>query len=178
VAAFIPRGWVYLEMLNHSSLLDGLVAGGWDAKEKSFHLQQVGTNEEEFKFHLNLGWKAILHHQVLANLTLPALTKASTRYARGQNTANQIALACALERYRITKGSYPDALAVLAPQFIAAIPNEVVSTAPMRYSQKGDGYVLYSAGSDGIDDGGAFSTPAKRGDSEKGDWVWRVPALE
>jgi hypothetical protein len=175
LGSLVPRGWIHFEMVNHSTLLDGLVDGGWDSRHKVFHLQQVGSNEEEFKFHLELGWKAILHHQVLANLTLPALTKASVRYARGQNTANQIALACAIERYRIANGTFPEKLAALVPQFIPAIPNEAVSPSPMRYSRKENGYVLYSAGWDGRDDRGAMAAPAKQNAPEKGDWVWRIP---
>ena len=43
----------------------------------------------------------------------------------------------------------------------------------MRYKQTPEGYVLYSAGWDGKDDGGEFLRPQKDEEAEKGDWVWR-----
>ncbi len=170
----IPSGWLYLEMLNHSRMMDGMIAGGWDTTTKTFHPKMLDENEKAFQKQLKPGFTGFLHHQTLSHLLLPALTKASRRFCRAQSTANQVALACALERYRLKHHAYPETLTALVPNFIADIPNEVVSTNAMRYVRNGDGYLLYSEGWDGVDDGGVLLSKATSGKPEKGDWVWRM----
>ena len=172
VGLAMPRGWLYFEMVNLCSMLDGMIANGWVSSSKEFHPRVLNENEKAFTKELRGGFGAIIHHQVLGRLLLPALTKASTKFARAQATANQVAIACALERYHRTHRAYPESLAVLTPTFLVEIPNEAVSTNAMRYLRTGDGYILYSAGWDGVDDGGALLK--KQSEPEKGDWVWRV----
>ena len=168
----MPRGWLYFELVNQCSMMDGMIANGWDAPSKVFHPKTLDENGEAFTKELRGGVDAILHHQVLARLLLPALTKASTKFSRAQSTANQVALACALERYHKAQHAYPESLAALVPAYLADIPNEAVSTNAMRYLRTGDGYILYSAGWDGVDDGGTLLDKHK--ELEKGDWVWRM----
>ena len=172
----IPRGWLYFEMVSHSSMLDGLVANGWDANAKVFHPRTLDENEKDFEAKLNVV-SATWNHHVLARLLLPALTRVSMKFSRAQATANQAALACALERYHLAHGSYPESLSQLVPEYLAQIPNQAVSEEPMKYLHTPGGYVLYSVGWDGVDDGGAF-LKAINGKPEAiwpvtGDWVWR-----
>jgi Tfp pilus assembly protein PilE len=154
-------------------MMDDMIDHGWDEAQKIFHPQTLDANEKVFERQLRAGFDAILHHQVLARGLLPALTKASGRFSRAQATANQVAIACALERYHLKNRAYPESLAALVPNFIAEIPNEVVSTNAMRYLRSGSGYILYSAGWDQVDDGGALIN-TKNNQSQKGDWTWRV----
>ncbi len=66
----------------------------------------------------------------------------------------------ALERYKRRHGSYPGTLDLLVPEFLAAVPQEPWSAGPLHYrvlptpDEFGRGYTLYSAGEDGVDDGG------------------------
>ena len=80
-----------------------------------------------------------------------------------------------VERYRLANGHFPDSLGDLAPQFISALPNDVLTGEPYRYRLTGDGrFVLYSVGWDEKDDGGVSGkTPF---DDKQGDWVWEYPA--
>jgi len=88
--------------------------------------------------------------------------------------------AMALERYRLAKGEYPEALSGLAPQFIANVPQDIFGGAPLHYRRTDVGqFVLYSVGWNEQDDGGVVvfkkgSTP--EADLDQGDWVWRYPA--
>lgn len=92
--------------------------------------------------------------------------------ARAQSTANQAALACALERYHLAHGGYPESLSQLVPQYLAKVPDQAISDEPMKYIRSGDTFTLYSIGWDGVDNGGSFLT-SKSGVGENGDWVWR-----
>lgn len=92
---------------------------------------------------------------------------------RGQTFVNIARTAIALERRRLGHGSYPSTLEELAPKFLPVIPAEVFDGAPLHYRLKDDaqGFILYSTGWTGTDDGGAmdYSKP------EKTNWVWSTP---
>ena len=84
-------------------------------------------------------------------------------------------LACALERFRQARGSFPATLQELVPEFLPVIPVQIVNGQPYLYRLTEDGsFVLYSVGSDLRDDGGTIN-PATNA-SKQLDWVWRYPA--
>lgn len=69
----------------------------------------------------------------------------------------------ALERWKLRHGAYPEKLAELAPGGIAALPTDPYTDGPFGYRLNdaasdplGRGYLLWGAGTDGIDDGGNF----------------------
>ena len=114
---------------------------------------------------------------VLERLMLPALG-AVRKFACGQESVDLARVAIALERYRQAHGDYPESLDVLAPQFIAKLPHDVINGQPLHYRHTSDGqFVLYSVGWNETDDGGEVGL-RKDGsvNIEKGDWVWRYPA--
>jgi hypothetical protein len=59
----------------------------------------------------------------------------------------------ALERYRQTKGEYPATLAVLAPEFMPAVPADPFTDKPLIYRTEPGGAVVYSLGAGGREDG-------------------------
>lgn len=63
-------------------------------------------------------------------------------------------LAFALAAYRADHNSYPPELADLKPKYIAEVPKDVFNNAELHYRRKVPGYLLYSVGIDGKDDGG------------------------
>ncbi len=97
-------------------------------------------------------------------------------------TYSQLAVtACALERHRLARGSYPESLAALAPEF-GPLPPDPMSGQPFHYERTADGrFRLWSIGWNGKDDGGTVAltgTPASKSRNinfEQGDWVWPVP---
>jgi hypothetical protein len=100
--------------------------------------------------------------------------------AVAQTSVDLARVAIALERYRLAHGEYPESLDVLAPQFIAQVPHDVIGGGPLHYRLTSDGqFVLYSVGWNEKDDGGVVvlgkgETPSV--DNNQGDWVWRYPA--
>ncbi len=67
--------------------------------------------------------------------------------------------AVALERYRAGhENRYPESLAALAPTYLSVIPRDIFADAPLKYERHGNGYLLYSVGSDQKDDGGSSKT--------------------
>jgi hypothetical protein len=106
---------------------------------------------------------------------LPALDKLTRKAANAQVAADQVVLACALERYRLAYNELPETLDALVPQFMSQLPHDVITGDPYKYQRTSDGkFLLYSVGWNEKDDGG---TPGKTlFDEKEGDWIWQYSA--
>jgi len=59
-----------------------------------------------------------------------------------------------LAAYRGKHARYPDSLTQLVSEFLPRLPVDYGDGGVLRYRREGNGYVLYSVGPDGVDDGG------------------------
>ncbi len=101
-----------------------------------------------------LGMIAIPH---LGNITQAA---AETLFHR-----RCLIIACALEKHRLTHGNFPASLDVVQNDLkLFNVTDPARPTMPLGCRLEQDGYLLWSAGPDAQDDGGAM---------EK-DWLWRM----
>ena len=64
----------------------------------------------------------------------------------------------AVERFRLKSGKLPAALSDLVSAFIEAVPKDPFDGKPLRYKKLEKGYVVYSVGPDGQDDGASDET--------------------
>jgi hypothetical protein len=103
-----------------------------------------------------------------------------------QTACQEAVVACALERYRLAQGQYPESLGVLVPAWLKRVPTDLLAPndVPLKYRREGEGgFVLYSIGLNRQDDLGKSVPPQKdwRGTSvtfpplDEGDWVWAQP---
>jgi hypothetical protein len=99
-----------------------------------------------------------------------------------QTTCQQASVACALERYRLAQGAYPDSLDALVPAWIKQVPADLLDPAgaKLRYRREDDGgFVLYSIGLNRQDDHGKSGSPDGATPPfprlDDGDWVWSQP---
>jgi hypothetical protein len=167
-----PRGWFYQEQVNYCRL-DNLQMGGiFDAAKKQVSPARVEANRREMERDIFPGGlRPLFQHHVIARLLLPALLDTVRKTAQAQTAANQAALACAIERYRLANGVLPEKVDLLSPALINSPPNDVVTGKPYNYRREENGFVLYSVGWNENDDGGR---PGKTlFDEKQGDWVWR-----
>jgi hypothetical protein len=109
----------------------------------------------------------------LADLA-PNFNRAIQTTARNQTLVNEALVVCALERYRLANGQYPETLGALTPRFLEKIPTDIIGGKPLNFQLRPDGqYVLYSIGWNEKDDGGIpGSRDPLKFELEKGDWVW------
>jgi hypothetical protein len=117
-------------------------------------------------------------YKVQARMNLPAIANGVKRFATAQASVDLARVACALERYRLAHGEYPEMLDALAPQFIEKIPHDIINGQPLHYRRTEAGqFILYSVGWNETDDGGqiVFTKGGVVVDREKGDWVWQYP---
>jgi hypothetical protein len=62
--------------------------------------------------------------------------------------------ALALSLYRTENGQYPESLAALVPGYLPKVPTDPFDGAPIKYVLNDSGFVIYSIGPDGKDNGG------------------------
>ena len=125
-----------------------------------------------------LDGRRVRPYDMFSRMLLPALGGIAERCARGQTSVDLARVACALERYRLANGQFPQTLEALAPKFIEKLPDDIITGQPLKYRRTVDGqFVLYSVGWNETDDGGKLGlTKNGNPDWHKGDWIWRYPA--
>ena len=177
LGALVPSGWLYLEQYNLCRAFQTLVDGTIDPSRRRVFPDRAKANEREFERRTsgNPFAVAFIHHRLMGKLLLPWLNRVVVKAAVAQTITSQAAIACALERYRLVSGQYPDRLDALVPAFIAKLPADVTTGEPYKYQRIDDGrFILYSVGWNQKDDGGV---PGKTDwDEKEGDWVWQYPA--
>jgi tetratricopeptide (TPR) repeat protein len=116
-------------------------------------------------------------YKAQALMVVPALNAGVKKFAAIQSSIDLARVACALERYRLAHGEFPEMLDALAPRFIAQLPHDIINGQPLHYRREANGqFILYSVGWNETDDGGqVVLTKGGSVDREKGDWVWQYP---
>lgn len=104
------------------------------------------------------------------NVTAPAMSQAFDVAAttEGMHLALRAALACAI--YRETHGEWPAYIDELTPSILETVPIDPCSNQPLRYRRLDDGFVVYSVGTDGGDQGGPPPPDVERHDPQSGDF--------
>jgi hypothetical protein len=182
----IPSGWFYKEQVEYNRIYDEWVMPLINITNRQVSPELCAKAQQELeKLLAGSPLDLIRHHRIFARMLVPALSGLASKGARAQTATELSATACALERYRLANGRYPDNLGQLVPLFIAAVPNDVIDTKPLRYRQEAGRFVLYSIGWNAKDDQGEYpsKTSSQRseirgtapGALESGDWVWRYP---
>jgi hypothetical protein len=169
----MPGGWYRLNMLKISQFYEdyALAVVNEHTRRVAPEVSAAGTRAIE---DLRDGPST-----VFARLVLPSLTRAAIRTAQMQTWVDAARVACALERYHLANGKWPDSLDALTPKFMEKVPVDVIDGQKLRYHQPPEGgYLLYSVGWNKKDDGGTstWTTEKKHTvEASEGDWVWSVP---
>ena len=167
-----PRGWTYQNMVNVVQVDQNWLAG-FDLAHETISPHTMDSALQNVSNFLDRKSP----FRILATIAVPNFVKAEQVTAYNQTMVNEAQIACALERYHLAYGDYPETLDTLAPQFMEKIPHDIIGGQPLHYHRTDDGkFLLYSVGWNETDDGGLdVSTQNKNGvtDFTKGDWVWK-----
>lgn len=93
-------------------------------------------------------------YYILSALLLPAYANVVIRDATADARTRLAIAALAIERFRLAREHLPENLNELVPQFLSAVPVDPFDGQPLRYHRLTKGYVIYSVGRDGHDNGG------------------------
>jgi hypothetical protein len=175
----LPRGWARLEQLNinrafHDMVLPRIDVAAREINPSANHAIDLAVK----KFSDEIGFRfAFIQHSIFAKLLLPAFSRVPQKTAFAQSEVDLAMLACALERYRLAQGRYPEDLNALVPRFVSVLPHDIINGQPLKYRLTANGsFILYSIGWNEKDDGGVIATNKEnRQDILQGDWVWQYP---
>jgi hypothetical protein len=91
---------------------------------------------------------------VLLHIIMPALSRCTTIDIRIAAQLRTAQTGLAVQRYRLAADKIPDTLAELVPAYLDAVPKDPFDGKDLRYKKLETGFVVYSIGEDGSDDGG------------------------
>jgi hypothetical protein len=118
---------------------------------------------------LAVGWRKAASERVgmsFVSLMLPVAAQAISMEDRATMQFDLTKLAFALAAYHAKHSRYPAKLATLVPKYVKEVPKDIFNNdADLHYSREGDGYLLYSVGDNGKDDGGKTRDDAKNGEN-------------
>jgi hypothetical protein len=93
--------------------------------------------------------------RIMITSLFPAARATSEAEYRVQTRMALDQVGFALTAYAAAHGTYPKELKELAPDYIAQVPPDPFTEQHLHYAVRPDGFLLYSVGSNGKDDGGA-----------------------
>jgi len=93
--------------------------------------------------------------RLVSGLQSPLFRKVCVQDAWSVGKTRAARTGIAAERFRLRTGKLPEKLAQLAPEFVSSVPSDPFDGKPLRFKRLDEGYVLYSVGENGEDDGGS-----------------------
>lgn len=175
----IPRGWIRENQLHQNQYCD-FAADALRALEPSqgaYRPMDMGTFESQ-QAALLQGNK---FRYFMVRMLAPALGKSINRAIKAQASRDVALVGIALERYHLERGEYPKSLDALSPKWLKVVPNDVYTGNSLHYQlTPKNGFVVYSVGLNGNDDGGDWPKSMAdaddrrhSGDKSSDDVVWR-----
>lgn len=169
---FFPRGWIrqnQARLVEHQqTMIEQVRAMATNPPANGL----VAPLRQYAAVPVSVATEPVTPYNVVYRLLVPALDKALSRAIRGDQTAILVAAGCAIERFRVARGKYPDSLDELIPTFLARPPLDLMTGQRIRYEQSNDRFRVWSVGRDGVDDDGTASVTAPTEDERGNDWVW------
>jgi len=176
VLSFLLGGFFYQNELSIVRMYQQFFVPVADAANQRIYPSRAVANNAALAKAVGGGFRP---YNLLARMLLPAIAQAETKFALGQTRVNEAIVACALERYRLAEGQFPESLEPLSPRFLAKLPHDIITGAPLIYRRATDGrFILYSVGWNEKDDGGTvvvLHAKLTNPDFTQGDWVWQYP---
>ena len=162
----VPHGWIYQNIVHYRKLNEDIHASLFDENRL---VTPKKADREDRLLEEKLEHPGLF--DLFAAIAIPNYSKALQNFAFNQTKANEAQIVCALERFRLAHGNYPQTIDALVPQFIEKPPHDIIGGQPLHYRRTVDGkFLLYAVGWNETDDNG---TPGTLSDVKKGDWVWQ-----
>lgn len=141
------------------------LSGFWQ-RDLRFGIDALSTNiawarlPDPQRVHATTNWSAIIAqaksgYYIMTGMLLPAMEKFIARDVNHRAQARTALVALAIERFRLANnGKLPSELPSLIPAYLEKVPIDPFDGQPLRYKRTDKGYMVYSIGPDGVDDGG------------------------
>ncbi len=111
---------------------------------------------------------------------MPSFSRTAVLWVRGvgQNRALRAALAC--ERFRLDRGTWPNTLDALVPDYLERVPIDPFDGMPIRFAIMDEGIKVWTIAENNVDDGGDVGRLEKQNPkkpSKDSGWVFLNPDL-
>ncbi len=138
----IPRGWIYQNLICVNRYYDEQLLPCFDPSTQRFFPDDAAS-ARRWRSQQGRRWQVHPYRFIACGhlrITIPEGLGAET-----QTAVNGGVVACALERYRLAFGHFPERLDALVPQFMPKLPGDVTTGQPLPYQRTNDGrFVLNS----------------------------------
>jgi hypothetical protein len=146
-----------------------------DADLKKRKSEMSGVSYQLKKIFANKRVQGEMMGDILVTLMTPAVLKVQGAHDRTEQKERNLHVAFALAAYRHDHKKYPARLDDLAPKYLPTVPGDLFSGKALIYRPAAnDGYLFYSVGGNGRDDGGRSNDDIPAGD----DLPVRMPVPE
>ena len=165
IRAFILRNWIMALVA-----YEEMIANTEKTLEKSRSAPWNQCKVPDLK-------QPLLAYGIFAKMLLPTFGRMFEKSVQTQHYVELAKVAVALERFYLAHQSYPETLAALSPDRLPSPPMDPMTQEPWNYQRlETTGFLLYSVGRDGVDNGGV--QPHKKDANAKDDLGWRIrPAV-
>ena len=160
-----PAGWVNRDRALHLLLMQRMIEALGDGGSISpAEFRDIGSLAKNVSL-----WGRLT--TPLTNFSFPALDGLVPKAAFAQTLLECTRAAVAVERYRLANDRLPTHLADLVLAFLAAVPKDPLTGAPLLYKLSPEGsFVIYGTGWNQADDGGAVNSPQIDQQQKQADW--------
>jgi len=141
---YSPSGWLDLNRKRTHETMEQIIAASELPVEEQLDASQTIIGRFESDTVLNSG----------SGITMTEVAQSLAEVVRIRARLRVAIVALAVARYEADKGVYPDRTDALVPDYLENLPIDPCGGGPMRYRQLDGGYVVYSVGRNGVDDGG------------------------
>ncbi len=149
-------------------------------RDRRFYLetmaQHVDAANKSVPERLRVAPTNVIPHKlfIFSRMLLPSLSNLYVKSGEAMARTWSLRTAIAIERYRSATGALPDSLEQLVPQYLSEIPIDPFTGKPLKYERREPGYVVYSLGSNCVDDGGPPLVVVKKSNEKPSDIGTRV----
>jgi hypothetical protein len=113
-------------------------------------------------------------YAVVSKLAIPEMEATFMKTATFEALVRATRAGLACRTYKGRTGEYPESLEALVPALLNEVPIDPFTGKPLVYRREGEGFIVYSLGSNLKDDGGRSTWEIKQLVTEKDDdWTWR-----
>jgi len=171
--------WLDQDHAHYLKYLQEMINLGREAsREKSLKVMEPRMDELVLRFQNRRFYDKL---RFPSEMSVSALSRVLYRSMRVETERSLALAAIAVKRYALRNGKPPASLDALVPEFLSSVPVDYMDGQPVKYRVKPDGgFLLYSVGEDGNDDGGDASLPADKTNTRniwgRKDLVWPAPA--
>jgi hypothetical protein len=172
--AFKLRDWFYSTSSSTESFISAVIIAlyklvGLAEVDKIIYLDLMSESMKAYQLPLPQRQKAfkavegkiygLSKIHFLLHIIMPAMSQLVMLDLRHIAELRAAQGAVTIQRYRLATGNRPDTLADLVPDYLDTVLSDPFDGNDLRYKKLDTGFVVYSIGEDGKDDGGKEKTP-------------------